>query len=352
MTNNNYIIRFDDPILITGANGFIGSRVVENILKKGFKNVRCLVRPSGNTRELQRIIDAFGKEKVDLIKGNLLSREDCKKATDGVFVVFHLAAGIEKSFPGCFMNSVVSTRNLLDAIVHHGILIRFVNVSSMAVYSNEETGRKRPLDETCEVDGKSHLRYEAYAYGKVKQDELLLEYARRFNIPYVIMRPGDVYGRGRRKIPGKVGIDTFGLFLHLGGTGKVPLTHVDNCAEAIVLAGFTKRIDGEIFNIVDDELPSSKKYLKMYKKNVKQFHSISLPYPIWYFLCFMWEKYSNWSEGQIPPAFNRRRCVAGWKRLEFSNHKIKKMLKWRQVRSTQDSLLDYFEYLKDAGAGK
>ena len=82
------------------------------------------------------------------------------------------------------------------------------------------------------------------SYGKVKQDELLLEYAAKFSIPYVIVRPGDVYGQGRRKIPGKVGIDTFGVFLHLGGSGKVPLTYVDNCAEAIVLSGITKGIDG------------------------------------------------------------------------------------------------------------
>jgi nucleoside-diphosphate-sugar epimerase len=352
MTDNNFIINLDDPILITGANGFIGCRVVEKVLEKGFRNVGCFVRPSGNLNELNRIINASGKGKVALIKGNLLSGEDCKKATEGIMVVFHLAAGIEKSFPGCFMNSVIATRNLLDAVIVDGVLRRFVNVSSLAVYSNKETGKNKPLDETCEIDIQSELRYEAYAYGKVKQDELLLEYTKRFNIPYVIVRPGDVYGRGRKKIPGKVGIDTFGVFLHLGGSSKVPLTYVDNCAEAIVLSGITKGIDGEIFNIVDDDLPKSHEYLRMYKKKVRRFRSISVPYPAWYFFCLLWEKYSVWSEGQLPPAFNRRRCIAGWKRMGFSNRKAKEMLKWKQKVSTRDALLDYFEYLKGSPSVK
>lgn len=346
MVAGNFIIDSDAPILITGANGFIGRRVVECVLKKGFSNVRCFVRPSSNLIELNKIITASAKGKVEIIEGNLLSREDCQRASAGVSVVFHLAAGIEKSFPGCFINSVITTRNLLDVVVGYGVLKRFVNVSSLAVYSNQETGKNRDLDETCKLDSQPELRYEAYTYGKVKQDELLLEYAARFNIPYVIVRPGDVYGQGRKKIPGKVGIDTFGVFLHLGGSGRLPLTHVDNCADAIILSGITHGIEGEIFNIVDDDLPTSQEYMKMYKKNVWWFRSVPVPYSLWYFFCFLWEKYSDWSEGQLPPVFNRKRCVAGWKRMGFSNRKAKEMLKWKPNISTRAALSEYFEYLK------
>jgi nucleoside-diphosphate-sugar epimerase len=347
----SFIIDRDVSVLITGANGFIGRRVIKRVLEKGFSNVRCLVRQSGNLQELNKIITASAKGKVEIIEGNLLSREDCRRATKDISIVFHLAAGIEKSFPGCFMNSVIATRNLLDAVVGHGVIKRFVNVSSLAVYSNQETGKNRDLDETCQLDNQSELRYEAYAYGKVKQDELLLEYAARFSIPYVIVRPGDVYGSGRKKIPGKVGIDTFGVFLHLGGLGRVPLTYVDNCADAIVLSGITNGIDGEIFNVVDDDLPTSKEYLKMYKKNVRRFRSVPVPYFLWYFFCFLWEKYSVWSEGQLPPVFNRRRCMAGWKRMSFSNQKAKKMLNWKPTVPTIDALSVYFEYLKGSLGG-
>ena len=51
-----------------------------------------------------------------------------------------------------------------------------------------------------------------------------------------------------------MGIDTFGFFIHLGGSNQLPLTDVDNCAEAVVLAGLKPGVDGEIFNVVDDDL--------------------------------------------------------------------------------------------------
>lgn len=350
--NNKFIIDWNEPILITGANGFIGVNVVSNLIEKGFYNLKCLVRPSGDHKELNRVIDSYGKGKIELIEGNLLSRQDCKRAVDNATLIFHLAAGMEKSFPGCFMNSVVATRNLLDAVVENRKIKRFLNVSSLAVYSNSDALGSKHLDEKSDFDCRSHLRHEAYTYGKVKQDELLMEYAEKYKLPYVIVRPGDVYGRGKKKIPGKVGIDTFGIFLHLGGSRQVPLTNVVHCAEAIVLAGLTEGINGEIFNIIDNDIPTSSAYLRLYKKNVRRFHSIRIPYFAWYYFCFLWEKYSEWSDGQLPPAFNRRRCIAGWKRAGYSNQKAKEMLKWKQKISTSDALLDYFKYLKDAGINK
>jgi len=78
---------------------------------------------------------------VEVLKGNLLSREDCKRAAENVPVVYHLAAGIDKSFPRAYMNSVLTTRNLLDALLQAGTLKRFVNISSFAVYSNRNLKR-------------------------------------------------------------------------------------------------------------------------------------------------------------------------------------------------------------------
>ena len=70
------------------------------------------------------------------------------------------------------------------------------------------------------------------------------------------MRPGAVYGPGKSQLTGRIGIDTFGVFLHLGGSNQIPFTYVDNCAEAIILAGLVQGVDGEVFNVVDDESPN------------------------------------------------------------------------------------------------
>src|SRR5262245_6862804 len=209
MYDNNLIIGIDDPILITGSNGFIGSRVVETLLRYGFSNLRCFVRPSSDLTHLNATLASFQKARVDVIPGNLMSREDCKKAAKDTAVIFHLAAGIEKSFAGSFMNSVVTTRNLIDTAAQFGGLRRFVNISSFAVYSNWNIKRGGLLDETCELESQLVERGEAYVFAKLKQDELTLEYARKYGMPYVIVRPGAVFGPGKVQITSRVGIDTF-----------------------------------------------------------------------------------------------------------------------------------------------
>ena len=335
-----YIIAPDKLILVTGANGFIGARVVQILREYGFKDIRCFVRHSSRLSRLESILDEPGTMNVELIKGDLLSPEDCVRATRGVAVVLHLAAGIEKSFAGAFMNSALATRNLMDAFLHNGKPKRFVNVSSFAVYSNLSLERGAVLDETCPLEDAPEQRWDAYGFGKLKQEELVKEFGKRNNLPYVIVRPGAVFGPGKTSLNGRVGIDTFGFFIHLGGQNQLPLTFVDNCAEAIVLAGLTPGIDGEIFNIVDNELPTSRQFLRAYKQKAGV-RSISLPYPITYLLCYLWEKYATWSRHQLPPAFNRKRCSAEWKGNRYSNRKLRERLRWKP-RVSMDSAMDAF----------
>jgi nucleoside-diphosphate-sugar epimerase len=344
MKHNGFIINEHDLVLVTGANGFIGYRLVEYLLNRGFRNIRCFVRRSNKPPRVEALSGKHIGSRIDVILGNLLSREDCIAATENVALVYHLAAGRgDKFFPDAFMNSVVTTRNLLDACVGHNCLKRFVNVSSFAVYNNVKKARGMPLDESCPLDTNSESRGDAYSFAKVKQDELIMEYNKQFGLPYTIVRPGLVYGPGSLAISGRVGIDTFGVFLHLGGTNVIPFTYVDNCAEAIALAGLTDGIDGEIFNVVDDNLVSSREFLRLYKQNVRHFKSFYIPHGISYALCYLWEWYSEWSEGQLPPSFTRGKWYWLWKKTRYSNKKLKTRLGWEPKVSTVEGLRRYFE---------
>jgi nucleoside-diphosphate-sugar epimerase len=340
---DGFIAGPDDVILVTGASGFIGSRVVRGLLDRGFRNIRCLARPGSDAAKLESLADGRNGARVEVVRGNLLSQADCLAATRGAAVVIHLAAARgEKSFPDAVMNSVVTTRNLLEASRQHGIVRRFVNISSFAVYSNLDKSTGRLLDESCPEESRPALRGHAYTFAKVKQDEIVREYADKYGIPYVIIRPGYVYGPGNEAITNRVGIGTFGVFLHLGGGNSIPLTFVDNCADAIVLAALKPGVDGHVFNVVDDDLPSSRRFLWMYKRNVRRFTSIYLPHVVSYALCALWEKYSDWSEGQLPPAYNRRAWHAFWKRTKYTNRKAKTLLGWVPPVSTREALEIYF----------
>jgi nucleoside-diphosphate-sugar epimerase len=254
---------------------------------------------------------------------------------------------MEKTFSEAFKNSVLTTSNLLDAAVASGRLKRFVNVSSFTVYSNWNLDRGMVLDEDCEVESHPIERAEAYAFAKLKQDETVIRYAQESGVPYVILRPGPVFGPGARQLTARVGIDTFGIFLHLGGSNRIPFTYVDNCADAIVLAGLIPGVDGEVFNVVDDDLPSSRQFLKMFKRNGKRFRSIYVPYWLFYCFCCAWETCSKLSLGKLRPAFNRRRCSTYWKGNRYSNRKLKDRLGWEPFVPFSEASRRYFEFVRE-----
>ncbi len=345
--NSEYIGLPNERILVTGSNGFIGVKVVETLVEYGFSKLRCFVRPSSRLDRLQEVLRQFHPGKnVELVTGDLLSRDDCRKAAEGVSIIYHLAAGMEKSFPGAFMNSALTSRNLMDAFLRYGRPKRFVNVSSFAVYSTLSLKRGDLLDESCPLEDAPQERFDAYGFGKLKQEELVKEYGSKYGLPYVIVRPGYVFGPGKRELSGRVGIGTFGFFIQVNGSNFLPLTFIDNCAEAIVLAGLKANVDGEIFNVVDDELLTGRQFLKAYKKKVKSFRSIRVPYFAAYRLCSLWEKYSKWSKNQLPPAFNRRRCDAEWKGNRYSNQKLRERLSWKPrvpMQQAMEAFLAQFE---------
>src|SRR6266581_7763137 len=273
--SSEYIASPGDRILVTGSNGFIGSKVVEKLLEYGFANLRCFVRPSSRLSRLKEALDRLpAGRNVELVIGDLLSRDDCRKAAEGVSITYHLAAGMEKSFAGAFMNSALATRNLMDAFLQFGEAKRFVNISSFAVYSNLGLRRGALLDENCPLEDAPQKRFDAYGFGKLKQEELVREYGRRYKLPYVILRPGYVFGPGKQELSGRIGVNTFGFFIQVNGSNLLPLSFVDNCAEAIVLAGLKPGVEGEIFNVVDDELPTGRQFLESYKNRAKLFCSV------------------------------------------------------------------------------
>src|SRR5271166_1712975 len=160
-TDDSSIIGKDDLILVTGAAGFIGSSVVERLLDCGFRNLRCFARSSRQWSRIEALCENRREgARVELLQGNLLSKGDCAAATKDVKLIFHLAAGTgEKSFPNAFMNSVVTTRNLLEVSLRHKRLQRFVLVSSFAVYTNRQ--KSRLLDESCSIEEHPELRGDA-----------------------------------------------------------------------------------------------------------------------------------------------------------------------------------------------
>jgi nucleoside-diphosphate-sugar epimerase len=96
-------------------------------------------------------------------------------------------------------------------------------------------------------------------------------------------------------------------------------------------------VDGETFNVVDDEKMTSREFLSA-RKSARPFFSIWIPYPLAYLGSVLWENYSKKSGGQLPPVFNRRRCAAEWQGNRYTNQKLHDRLGWKQKVPLADAM--------------
>jgi nucleoside-diphosphate-sugar epimerase len=153
----------------------------------------------------------------------------------------------------------------------------------------------------------------------------------------VVVRPGVIFGDERGSLSHRVGLQVGGLVLRMGGRQRVPFTYVENCAEAVKLAGLNTEIDGQIFNIVDDDLPTGRQVLRRYRKAGRKLRVVGIPQFATNWLARFNEWYSAKTEQQIPPVLTRYRVQAMWKPLQYSNDRAKQQLGWHPSTSFDEA---------------
>ncbi len=323
-------------ILVTGAGGFLGKAIVERLLAHGQTDLRCMLRDPSKSRGLEEIAARYPGAKLEFVTVNLRNLAEVGPAIGSCEVVIHAAAALKGSPAEMFMDSVVASRNLLEAVVNEVRPIRVVLVSSFGAMGVAELQRGAMVDESTPLERHPEQR-DVYSYSKLRQEQLFWEYREKYGFELVVLRPGVIYGPGGGHFSNRVGLSLFGRFLHLGGNNLLPLTYVDNCAEAIVVATLQNEGDGQVYNVVDDDLVTSRQYLSLYKKKVKPVRSVPVPY-----FALMWgsrmvERYSERSRAQLPSIFTPYKTRAMWGGNQFSNAKLKS-IGWRPLISTPEGL--------------
>lgn len=339
-------------VLVTGAGGFLGVRVVERLVAHGYTEIRCLLRDASKAERIRQIAYSHAGDKLEICYGNLRSRSDCTRAVEDVSLVFHLAAGLKGAPAELFGDSVVVSRNLLEALeARVGEPVqktRVVLISSFGVYGVASLGRGAAIDEKTPLETHPELR-DPYSHSKLRQEQLAWDFQRRAGFELVVLRPGVIYGPGGGHFSTRVGLQIGPLFFHLGGRNLLPLSFVENCAEAIVVAGTHPDSAGQAYNVHDDDLPSASYYLRQYKKHVKRISSIRLPYFITRMLAGSLEGYHLRSQGQLPAILTRYKVASTWGGNEFDNSKLHS-LGWRQIVSTPEAMRRTFEYFHSQNA--
>jgi nucleoside-diphosphate-sugar epimerase len=231
---------FTRPVLVTGATGFIGRRLVARLLTEGAR-VRALVL-EGDPGEAH-----LPRGSVEIVRGSVTDRSSVDRATEGVEAVFHLAAVVGDWAPEELFRSVTieGTRNVLSAAAE--AKARAVLASSIVVYG-DAIGRA-----VCSEDHPFGEPVGAYSRSKQEQERIALDLGRRAGLAVTTLRLANVFGPGSRPWV-EMAIEQLksGAPALIGrGDQNAGLCYVDNAAEAFVRAALTPSSAGRAYNVSD-----------------------------------------------------------------------------------------------------
>jgi len=235
--------------LVTGAGGFIGSHLVERLVRDGYQ-VRALLRYT--SRRARGDLDHLPPdvmESVECVHGNIEDPMATAAAVRGCSTVLHLAAliGIPYSYaaPQQYVaTNVVGTLNLLEAARAEGVG-RVVCVSTSEVYGS---ARYTPIDEEHPLQAQS-----PYAATKIGAEKLGQSYGLSFGLPVTVVRPFNTYGprqSARAVIPTIIAQVLAGREIRLGSLEPVrDFTFVSDTVAGLVAAAAADTPPGDVFNI-------------------------------------------------------------------------------------------------------
>ncbi len=334
-------------VLVTGAGGFLGRHIADSLLAQGVERLRLHFRGPPPKGLVEQLAARYPAASIETVAANLLYPRDLAAVTAGVDCVVHAAAGMRGAAADMFANTVVGTRNLLDAAVASGVR-RVVLVSSFAVYRTEGLATGAVHDESIPIEDVG-IAKGAYAHAKTRQEHLVASYRQAHGLETVTLRPGVIYGPGGGGLSSRIGIAAMGLFFSLGRSAELPLTYVENCADAVAVAAL-RAPDGMAYNVVDDDLPACAGYLRGWRAHAAPMRVLPVPY--WALLLGSRGllAYHRRSKGQLPAVFTPYVVRSMYRRFRHSNAALK-ALGWSPGVSTAEGMQRTFDAQADARRG-
>ena len=235
-------------VLVTGAAGFIGSRLVQRLVESGAQVsvfIRYTSRPEfGNLTFLSP--EVF--HQIEIIRGDLEDHAAVDKAINDVDFVFHMGALI--SIPYSYVHpvetirtNVLGTLNVLEACRQRKV--KLIHTSTSEVYGS---ALRIPIDEGHPLQAQS-----PYSASKIGADKLVESYYRSFDVQSVTVRPFNTYGPGqsnRAVIPTIITQALTSRQIYLGNlAARRDFTYLDDTVEGFIKAASVSKWDGQVYNL-------------------------------------------------------------------------------------------------------
>jgi nucleoside-diphosphate-sugar epimerase len=301
-------------VLVTGATGFLGSHVAEELARDGH-SVRVLVRRPSDRSFLQGF-------EVEEALGDISQPESLPDAVEGVDTVVH-AAGLVKARSAAEFDEVNAqgTANLLSALKSTDSTGRFVYVSSLAAHGPSEDGQPRDPD----TPG---TPITAYGRSKLRGEEIVRSWASDGRSA-VIIRPPTIYGPRDRQLL---------IFFHLarwrlapllsGGKNSISCVYVEDAARAAALAATSNGAHSATYAVDDGSVYTWRDLLSAVEGAIGK-RALRIPSPAWAYAAaaFISETYGRLRRRAVP--FTRDKVIEMRQRYWICSHEeISRDLGW------------------------
>jgi nucleoside-diphosphate-sugar epimerase len=299
---------------------------VHDLLHSGAR-VRALVRNPRSADDLVKRNADF-TQSLDVVIGSLGEDYIDPGLIAGCDAIVHAAGTLRGSASTLVRYNVIVTRRLVRAAVRQRVK-RFVHLSSLAVYTTAPLRAGDVLDEGCAIDTALDKR-SPYVYSKIVQEQICWQAFRDDRLPLVVLRPGVIFGPGHTGLGDRIGPRVGRWLAVVGPFRRLPYTFVRNCAHAVTLAVMSPAaIEGDAFNLVDDELPTPREIVRRSRRAGTDMHVVAIPAACGPLLWRTFERAYRWFDGMLPPIMTKAVVDACYKPLRFSNAHAKERLGWR-----------------------
>ena len=224
-------------MLVTGANGYVGLEIVKMLSQQSIPT-RAMVRSLENAKELQKISG------VEIVVGDIRNLEDLRKACNGVYGIFHIAAIFRQAnFTESVFHDINAqgTKNVLDVAIEKGVK-RVIHCSTGGV-----------LGHIAYPPGNENSPFnpgDAYQRTKLEGENIAMQYFRENKISGVVIRPAMIYGPADTRNLKLFKMISRNKFFYVGdGATYVHFVDVRDLAKAFILAMEHEELNAQIYHI-------------------------------------------------------------------------------------------------------